>query len=227
MNRPRKRVSEANSGNSTAFHGEVSEGTDPMKPDTDGDGVLDGQEVYGYKVTVMWYVGKELMSKDLAVTGCARSGGAYKTSNCVDLLDVDGDGIADRDEIDPTNGGAAKGVRDFMAAYGTNQTMMDNTFNPYLKETMPPVLTRVTAQSHVEWGWLGVKRAWTDVYVQAVDVVLATPAATTPQGVAFIRGLSSASAGNPQALRQHTHIYTRWRRRRSTSRRGRTPGCRP
>jgi len=167
----------------------------------------------------MSYEGKDPRSKDVVVKGCPRATGAYKAANGVDLLDVDGDGI--------TNANAVKGVKDFVAQFGDNKTMIDNAFNPFLRETMPPVLARVTVQSGAEWGWLGVKRAWTAVYVQAVDVVLATPAATTPQGVAFIRGLSSAAAGNPQALRQHTHIYTRWRRRRSTSRRGRTPGCRP
>ena len=175
----------------------------------------------------MSYEGKDPRSKDVVVKGCPRATGAYKAANGVDLLDVDGDGIYDRDEINPKNVNAVKGVKDFVAQFGSNKTMMDNAFNAFLRETMPPVLVRVSVQSGAEWGLAGVKRAWTDLYVQAVDVVLATPAATTPQGVAFIRGLSSASAGNPQALRQHTHIYTRWRRRRSTSRRGRTPGCRP
>ena len=125
-------------------------------------------------MTFLWYVGKDLRSQDLVVKGCPRAGGAYRaygSTSCGDLLDVDGDGIADRDEIDPHNVNAAKGVRDFVAAYGTNQTMMDNAFNPFLRETMPPVLVRVTVQSGAEWGWAGVKRALTDVYVQAVDVV--------------------------------------------------------
>ena len=100
-----------------------------------------------------------------------RATGAYRASKCVDLLDVDGDGITDRDEINPRNGGAAKGVRDFVAQNGLNQTRMDSTFNPFLRETMPLIILHVTAQSGVEWGWFDVKRAWTDVYAEAVDVV--------------------------------------------------------
>ncbi|HLE46170.1 MAG TPA: hypothetical protein VI915_04205 [Thermoplasmata archaeon] len=158
-------------GRCSRVRGETAEQTDSRKPDTDGDGVLDGQEVYGYKITVLRYEGKDLRSKDLVVKGCPRTTGAYKAADCSTLLDVDGDGITDRGEINPWNPDAAKGVRDFRTQHGTNKTMMDNAFNPFLKETMPPVILRATAQSHVEWGWFGVKRAWTTVYVEAVDVV--------------------------------------------------------
>src|SRR3990170_3568047 len=127
----------------------------------------------------MSYEGKDPRSKDVVVKGCPRATGAYKAANGVDLLDVDGDGIYDRDEINPKNVNAVKGVKDFVAQFGSNKTMMDNAFNAFLRETMPPVLVSVSVQSGAEWGLAGVKRAWTDLYVQAVDVVLATPAATT------------------------------------------------
>ena len=35
------------------------------------DGVLDGQEVHGYKVTIAWYEGDDLRSQDLVVKGKA------------------------------------------------------------------------------------------------------------------------------------------------------------
>ena len=46
---------------------------------------------------VMWFrlpesEGKDLRSMDLVVKGCPRVGGAYKASNCVTILDVDGQG---------------------------------------------------------------------------------------------------------------------------------------
>jgi len=73
------------------------------------------------------------------VKDCPTATGAYKEAvNSQSLLDADGDGITDRNEIDPRNANAAKGVKDFVAAHSWNKTMMDNQFNVYLGENLPP-----------------------------------------------------------------------------------------
>jgi len=51
--------------------------------------------------TVTWYEGQELKSKDVAVKGAPW--GRYMKPDNSTPLDVDGDGITDRDETDPAN----------------------------------------------------------------------------------------------------------------------------
>ncbi len=91
--------------------------------------------------------------------------------------DIDEDGITDIDEMDPVNS-TTDSVRDYVAIYGDNQSMMDSQFNPFIRENSPPVILNVKIKKHDHWGicfalfvpYPCLKRAWTDVNVEAIDV---------------------------------------------------------
>jgi len=91
--------------------------------------------------------------------------------------DIDEDGITDIDEMDPVNS-KTDSVQDYVAIYGNNQSMMDSQFNPFIRENSPPVILNVKIKKHDHWGlcfalfipYPCLKRAWTDVNVEALDV---------------------------------------------------------
>ncbi|TET91874.1 MAG: hypothetical protein E3J35_01055 [Methanomassiliicoccales archaeon] len=168
---PYKRLS----GYSVEFLGESEYSTDPLDPDSDGDGTTDGQEVYGYNVMITWYEGDDLKSKNKTIYGHPKVN--YTEPDGVTLLDIDEDGITDVDEMDPVNS-STPSILDYVAIYGDNQSMMDSQFNPFIRENSPPVILNVKIKKHEDWGlcfalfvpYPCLKRAWTDVNVEAIDV---------------------------------------------------------
>jgi hypothetical protein len=166
--------------NQAKFHGERGWGTHPLVYDCDNDGASDGQEVYGYKVTVTWYEGPNLKSKELVVKG--HPWGKYMDTTNTTPLDLDEDGILDRDEIDPANATVGSPARQFYDYYhGRNDSMIEDQFNPFIRETIPPLLLEAYADSHETWGWCvlwQVCRSWTEVRVHMLDVALYAVAVT-------------------------------------------------
>jgi beta propeller repeat protein len=158
------------------FHGERGWNTNPLVYDCDGDGASDGQEVYGYKVTVTWYEGTNLKSKELVVKG--HPWGKYSAPDNATLLDLDEDGIFDRDEIDPVNATVGSPARQFYNYYhGRNESMIKDQFNPFIRETIPPLLLEAYVESRETWGWCvlwQVCRSWTEVRVRVLDVAAYT-----------------------------------------------------
>ena len=68
---------------------------------------------------------------------------ALRCSLWVDLREVDGDGVSDHDEVDPRRSGAVQAVKDFVALYGDNETLMNNTFQQFVRDEMPPAGQRL------------------------------------------------------------------------------------
>ena len=161
-------------GYSVKFLGEVDYSTSPLDPDCDDDGATDSQEVYGYNVMITWYEGDDLKSANKTIYGAPW--GYYKEPDNTTLLDIDEDGITDIDEMDPVNS-STPSVLQYVARYGDNQSMMDSQFNPFIRENNPPVVLNVKIKKHEIWEWVWViipfpvlKRAWTEVHVEAIDV---------------------------------------------------------
>ena len=162
---------------SAKFHGEAGWMTNPKVYDCDGDGASDGQEVYGYTVTVTWYEGSELKSKDVQVKG--HPWGKYMRDDNVTPLDVDEDGISDIDEMDPVNSTARDPTKlpvfQFWLYYTSpehrNDSMLKDQFNPFVRETIPPLLVEAYAKGHETWGWCWivpcVTRSWTTAVVKS------------------------------------------------------------
>ncbi len=69
-------------------------------------------------------------------------------------------------------------VKDFWNHYRDNESMLRDQFNPFMRESIPPLLLDASADSHVNWGvcWFGfvpypcVTRSWTVVRVHMLDV---------------------------------------------------------
>jgi beta propeller repeat protein len=163
------------SNNNVKFLGESAYDTDRTNPDTDFDNATDGQELHGYKVMVCWYEGEELRSENKTIYGHPLE--AYMELDGVTPLDVDEDGITDLDEMDPVNS-TTMSVEDFVEIYGDNQTMMDSQFNPFIRESTPPIVLNIAITKHERWGdcvTLGIshsclKRLWAEIEVEALDV---------------------------------------------------------
>jgi len=102
---------------------------------------------------VTWYEGNELKSTDVWVKG--HPWGKYMEQNNVTFLDVDDDGISDIDEMDPvnsTNRDPTKlAVFQFWLYYTSpdhrNESILKDQFNPYMRESVPPLLLGASAES--------------------------------------------------------------------------------
>jgi hypothetical protein len=132
-------------------------------------------ELHGYNVMVCWYEGEELRSENKTIYGHPLE--AYMELDGVTPLDVDEDGITDLDEMDPVNS-TTMSIEDFVEIYGDNQTMMDSQFNPFLRESLPPIVINIAITKHERWGDCGgwgiylpcLKRLWAEIEVEALDV---------------------------------------------------------
>ncbi|MHA1949138.1 MAG: CARDB domain-containing protein [Candidatus Thorarchaeota archaeon] len=163
------------SGYEIEFVGENAYLTNPTNSNSDGDNLNDGQEVFGYDVSVSWYEDEELKSKNKTIFG--HPWGKYVEPDNTTLLDMDEDGITDIDEIDPKNS-LTDSVVDYVNEFGDNQTAMDSQFNALVRENVPPAVFNVKIKSMNEWGtcyFLGIaydciKRRYADISVDALDV---------------------------------------------------------
>ncbi len=69
-------------------------------------------------------------------------------------------------------------IEDFVRIYGDNQTMMDSQFNPFIRESTPPIVLNIAITKHERWGDCGgwgiylpcLKRLWAEIEVEALDV---------------------------------------------------------
>jgi hypothetical protein len=145
----------------------------------DEDNINDGQEINGYQVTISWYEGENLKSKDITVYGDPM--GAYKDPNG-NYLDVDGDGIYDIDEIDPVNSTRLIWYFDTLKNDKRPQSdkdeLVQNQFNPYIKETIPPKIENIDIKTSAKIKWKTylfvpypvVKHCWSKIKVEISDV---------------------------------------------------------
>jgi hypothetical protein len=163
------------SGYKVEFVGENAYFTDPTDPNSDGDNLNDGQEVFGYDVSVSWYEGQELKSENKTIFG--HPWGKYVEPDNSTLLDMDEDGITDVDEIDPKNS-TTESVVDYVDEYGDNQTAMDSQFNAFLRENVPPEISNVKIKTKEQKGtchifgipYECVKRRYSEISIDAMDV---------------------------------------------------------
>ncbi len=87
------------------------------------------------------------------------------------------DGIIDIDEIDPWNS-STPAVIEFRDHFKNDQDMMDSQFNPFIRESTPPMVINIKVKTHEEWGWTTdfliplwvLKRSWSEIDVEAIDV---------------------------------------------------------
>jgi len=131
------------------FYTESRWDTSSTNPDTDGDGVADGQEHYGYKVTIMWYEGETLHSKEIWIYDAHPNGKDLKRNGSP--MDTDGDGISDADEKNPYQNFS------WWIHPNPSKTMSEDEvkaqFSPLIKENMPPILRDVRVESKTEVVW--------------------------------------------------------------------------
>ena len=83
------------------------------------------------------------------------------------------------DEMDPANP-TNLAVRQFWDYYhGRDDSILQDQFNPFVKETVPPLLLEAYADSKDSWGWCSgwfgvpypcVTRTWTEIKVRVLDV---------------------------------------------------------
>ena len=88
---------------------------------------------------------------------------------------MDDDGIYDIDEVDPWNS-TTPSVVAFRNLYGHNETLMNNSFQQFVRDEMPPIIRKFDARTDGEvvcdplLGWLCWPiAAWTVVTVEVVD----------------------------------------------------------
>jgi hypothetical protein len=136
----------------------------PWDYDSDDDGVSDGQEVNGYQTTIMWYEGVELKNQDITVYG------------------NDNDGIPDKDEIDPKNSTDYKwyfdALNDEDLTDDEKEEQIQNQFNPFLRENIPPKIDNVGVTTDCPITWVVyfilpvpvVEHCWSQVTVEITDV---------------------------------------------------------
>jgi hypothetical protein len=163
------------SGYTVRFLGEGEQDTNRTNPDSDFDSATDGQELHGYNVMISWYEGDDLKSTNKTIYG--HPWGAYKQTDNSTYLDVDEDGITDVDEIDPANS-TTESVMEFMEHFKDDQEMLDGQFNPFIRESTPPVVINVKVKTHENWEtvWVGfipvptLKRAWAEIDMEMIDV---------------------------------------------------------
>jgi hypothetical protein len=181
-------------GYQVKFLGETTHSTNRTNPDSDSDNATDGQELYGYNVMISWFEGEDLKSMNKTVYG--HPWGAYKEPDNNTYLDVDGDGITDIDEIDPANS-TTQSVTEFMEHFKNNQEMLDGQFNPFIRESTPPVVINIKVKTHENWEtvWVGfipipvLKRAWAEIDIEAIDVAKFTVTAKiSPGRIAHFEG---------------------------------------
>ena len=186
---------------------EFMEYTDPLNPDTDGDGLVDGQEVNGWNVMIAYKSGEDMVTEERT----------YRTNPTVvqsSILDSDNDGLSDYvetgmcrlcdyhpDQIEDWENTypdlyssyswfifdrAKKAYDDKLCETGNvsvawqeyNNTL-HSQFNPFVRESIPPIITSVYVWSDVRWGWIsgwsgipywGVEQCWTKISVTVQDV---------------------------------------------------------
>ena len=139
--------------------------------DSDGDGISDGQELYGYNVTIVWVEGEETISEDKKVFGDPLY--AYKDQSD-NWLDVDEDGIPDYIEADPVNITQQQNATVYQYVLTHNETCIEKQFNPLMRENIPPMIEDMSVKSKEKWGWCGiipcVTHSWTEIRVRIFDV---------------------------------------------------------
>jgi hypothetical protein len=163
------------SGYNVKFLGEAAYTTNRTNPDSDFDDATDGQELHGYNVMISWFEDEELKSMNKTIYG--HPWGAYKQQDNSTYLDVDDDGITDIDEIDPWNS-TTEAVVEFIEHFKNDQEMLDGQFNPFIRESTPPVVINIKVKTHEKWGWVTIgfipawvlKRAWAEIDLEVIDV---------------------------------------------------------
>jgi hypothetical protein len=134
-------------------------------------------------VTISWYEGENLKSKDITVYGDPMF--AYKDPNG-NFLDVDGDGIYDIDEIDPVNSTRVswyideleRDKNDGIITEEEKEEHITNQFNPYIKEKIPPKIENIDIKTSVKIKWKYdllvphpvIKHCWSKIKVEISDV---------------------------------------------------------
>ena len=56
--------------------------------------------------------------------------------------------------------------------------MLDGQFNPFIRESTPPVVINIKVKTHEDWGWVTVgfipmwtlKRAWAEIDLEVIDI---------------------------------------------------------
>ena len=120
--------------------------------DTDGDNSNDGLEINVDHITISWYEGEDLKSKEITVYGDPMY--AYKDPNG-NFLDVDGDGIYDIDELDPVNSTRLAWYFVVLENDPRNESakneQVQNQFNPYIKENIPPKIENMAIKTSAKY----------------------------------------------------------------------------
>jgi hypothetical protein len=143
--------------------------------DSNLSNATDSQELHECNVIISWFEGEELKSMNKTVYGDPTE--AYMEPDGTTPLDVDEDGITDIDEIDPWNS-TTPAVMEFIEHFKNDQEMLDGQFNPFIRESTPPVVINVKVKTHENWEtvWVGfipvpiLKRAWAEIDMEMIDV---------------------------------------------------------
>jgi len=170
----------------------------PLDPDYDGDGLADGQEVNGWNVMIAYKSGDDMVTEERT----------YRTDPTVvqsSILDSDNDGLSDYvetgmcrlcdyhpDQIEDWKNTypdlyssyswfifdrAKKAYDDKLSETGNvsvawqeyNNTL-HSQFNPFVRESIPPIITDVHICSDVRYSVLSVEHCWTKISVTVQDV---------------------------------------------------------
>ncbi|MFO7907527.1 MAG: hypothetical protein R6U98_33070, partial [Pirellulaceae bacterium] len=156
---------------------DCSENLDPLNPDTDGDGLQDGQEVNGYKATYFKKVGDDNKEKSRQINN-ADPFRAYKkiTNDGIEWLDTDKDQIWDVIEGDPVNMTKGKfddvpgieGFRSYYNEYKGDEEDINDQFNPNVYECIIPITDNINVDTESDVGWTYAD-AWADITVDVMD----------------------------------------------------------
>jgi hypothetical protein len=140
---------------------EVNEGTKPYDDDTDGDGLIDGDEVSGWYIFVQRGRGDNAVFEEI-----------YVTSNPL-LQDYDGDGLNDSVEYlntDPnSNDTDGDGLIDYFAENDTVPAGYDN--DPVVPEEIIPQMSDIIQVTDIVWSGIFVEHVWLTLKVSATDDV--------------------------------------------------------
>ncbi len=153
--------------------GEPWNACNPLNPDTDGDSANDGQEaVSGYDLIWMLTRGEGVQDTKISILpNPALALDPYNRDTNGKPRDIDGDGIGDWDESNPT-------VNYAWYTSTHNETEISNQFNPFVKENIPPMIEWVDIDTKEawEWGWVNYvyiwhcEHAWAIIDVYVTDV---------------------------------------------------------
>ncbi|MFQ6060609.1 MAG: hypothetical protein ACE5KV_04835, partial [Thermoplasmata archaeon] len=170
---PRNILYVDNENGTVTFIGETSIGTDCLAVDSDGDGSTDGQEKFGFTVVVSWFDDGELKSEEVTVFGHPLM--AFMEPDGTTPLDTDNDTIPDRDEADPWN---STDYAYYVNHPDVNETDVEDQFNPFIRENVPPRVLNLKIKSREKWDWIVVgivpvyvcTHAWTEISVEVIEV---------------------------------------------------------